>query len=152
VVDVAEGARNAKPYKGVESYQVEDAALFFGRKQEAEQLVAKILSSRITLLHAQSGAGKTSLLNAMVIPELERRGWTPVRILPHTDPIASARSALLHYVVPSPDVEVRAVERAVSELGLPTEDLTLNDLLTYYDRQPVTSSVKRTILEPLLSS
>jgi hypothetical protein len=54
----------AKPYKGSESYQVEDAEFFFGRDGEANQVIAKILSSRFSLVHAQSGAGKTSLINA----------------------------------------------------------------------------------------
>src|ERR1051325_1303609 len=93
----------AKPYKGPESYQVEDTDLFFGRDLEAEQLIARILSSRCTLLHAQSGAGKTSLLNARIIPGLESRGWHAFRILPHTDPIESIRAATLHYLVPHPE-------------------------------------------------
>ncbi len=80
---------HGKPYKGPQSYGIQDASLFFGRDREAEQLLSKILSSRFTLLHAQSGAGKTSLLNARIIPQLEQRGWIPVRILPQNDPIES---------------------------------------------------------------
>jgi hypothetical protein len=65
---------DAKPYKGPESYETHDAKLFFGREEEAEQLRAQILASPFTLLHAQSGAGKTSLLNAKIIPGLESYG------------------------------------------------------------------------------
>jgi len=138
-----------KPYKGVDSYQVEDAELFFGRKHDADELVAKILSSRVTLLHAQSGAGKTSLLNAKVIPELERRGWTAVRILPLNDPIASVRSAVLHYVVPPPALEVVALDRVVSELDGLGPAPTLDGLLARYDNEPLASPVKRRVVEPI---
>src|SRR5579859_4579064 len=85
----------SKPYKGPESYQTEDAQLFFGRDAEAEQLITKIAGLRCTLLHAPSGAGKTSLLNARIIPGLEARGWNALRILPEKNPIASVRATTL---------------------------------------------------------
>ncbi len=129
----AEALVVAKPYKGPESYQVEDAGLFFGRDDEAAQLVAKILSSRLTLLHAQSGAGKTSLLNARVIPNLEARGWSAFRILPQNDPTESVRLTTLHYILPSPETERFAVERAVRHLAESDEDLSIEELLTRYD-------------------
>src|SRR4051812_46695227 len=84
-----ESVRAHQPYKGIDNYKSHDASMFFGRDAESEQVVARILASRATLLHAQSGAGKTSLLNARVIPMLESRGHTPVRILPQDDPAAS---------------------------------------------------------------
>ena len=61
-----------KPYKGPESYQVEDAAFFFGRKEAADQIVAHILSAHMSLLHTQSNTNKTSLLNALIIPQLKK--------------------------------------------------------------------------------
>jgi putative ribosome biogenesis GTPase RsgA len=91
-----------KPYKGAESYQAEDAHLFFGRERESEQLLAKVLSSRLTLLHAQSGAGKTSLLNARVLPGLEGRGWGAVRVRSQNDPVEATLLAALQHVMPPP--------------------------------------------------
>lgn len=89
-----------KPYKGPESYQVEDSGLFHGRDAEAEQLIARILSSRFTLLHAQSGAGKTSLLNARIHP-----GPRVARVVSaaHTTPQRSTqRYARRNSAVPAP--------------------------------------------------
>jgi hypothetical protein len=122
-----------KPYKGPESYQVEDAAFFFGRNEAADQIVAHVLSAHISLLHAQSGAGKTSLLNALVIPQLEERGWTPVRILPQNDPVRATRVACLQYVVPPPEAEAIALRRALDGLFGATDDPTLDELLARYD-------------------
>ena len=132
----------AKPYKGPESYQVEDAALFFGRDNDTDQLLAKILASRFTLLHAQSGAGKTSLLNARIIPGLESRGWNAYRILPQNDPVESIRAATLQYLLPSPKAEQLAIERTVEALASDGADLTIAELLERYDGLKVRSQVR----------
>lgn len=139
----------SKPYKGPESYQVEDAELFFGRDNEARQLTAKILSSRLTLMHAQSGTGKTSLLNARVIPDLEARGWTPVRILPHTNPIESTRAAVLKDLFPSPEAELMGLERALGALSEPGEDPDINTLLARYDELPIRDALRRYLISPI---
>lgn len=141
-----------KPYKGAESYQVEDAALFCGRAAEAEQVTARILSSRFTLLHAQSGAGKTSLLNACVIPNLEQRGWFPIRIRPENDPIAATRNATLHYLLPPPGAEAYAIRRAQRLLGLEGADTTVGSLLSAYDAIAPRDPIKRAAIAPVFAA
>jgi hypothetical protein len=59
------------PYPGPRPYERDEKALFFGREREKRELVSLIRAHRIVLLYAASGAGKTSLLNAGVIPALE---------------------------------------------------------------------------------
>ena len=54
---------------------IEDQVRFFGRNQETEEIVTLIFSHQLTLVYAQSGAGKTSIINAQVIPELEKYGY-----------------------------------------------------------------------------
>ncbi|MBN2394416.1 MAG: hypothetical protein JXR84_27020 [Anaerolineae bacterium] len=63
------------PYVGPRPYERKDKDNFFGRKREARELCALIRSEREVLFYAQSGAGKTSLLNASVIPTLEEEGF-----------------------------------------------------------------------------
>ena len=147
--DLANTHSIAKPYKGPDSYQVEDEELFFGRDREADQLIAKILSSRLTLLHAQSGAGKTSLLNARIIPELESRGWIPIRILPENDPIESTRLSVLRYLLPPPEAELQAIARLLNVLGKPDDDPTLNQLLLRYDRLTIRDESRRQLIAPI---
>lgn len=139
----------SKPYKGAESYQIEDGEVFYGRELEANQFIAKILSSRFTLLHAQSGAGKTSLLNARIIPGLEARGWAAFRILPENDPIAAVRAAALRYVLPHPEAERQAISRALSGLTKNAESVTLDELLERYDRLEVRNPLKRGLIAPI---
>src|SRR6202040_1968412 len=99
----------SKPYKGHLSYEVEDSGIFFGRSREADQLIAKILASPFTLVHAQSGAGKTSLLNARGIPGLEDRGWTVAVARPHFNPSLSLRAEALRQILPPPVAEAQAL-------------------------------------------
>ena len=146
---MSSNSRPSAPYKGPDSYQVEDAALFFGRAPEAEELVARILSSRITLLHAQSGAGKTSLLNSLVIPALEEKGWIPVRVLPQNDPVMSTWVSTIGYVLPPLRAEYLAAKRIYDELRGADENPTLGDLLWLYDQLPVRDARKRSLIAPI---
>jgi hypothetical protein len=135
-----------KPYKGPESYQPEDAPLFFGRDQEADQLIARVASSRFTLLHALSGAGKTSLLNARVLPGLESRGWLPIRVLPQDDPVESIRVTTLQTLFPPLSVEREAVQAAIEAL-LPGQDPPLSELLSCYDALDVRHPLQRQLMQ-----
>jgi hypothetical protein len=136
----------SKPYKGPESYQAEDASLFFGRELEADQLLAKILSSRFTLVHAQSGAGKTSLLNAKVIPSLHSRHWVPIRVLPQNDPVESIRVTTLQTLFPPLAVERQAIQAAQEALTENGEDLTISELLSRYDALDVRQPLRRQLV------
>lgn len=67
----------ANPYVGPRSFRrdAEEARLFFGREEEARQLLVRVQSERLTLFYAESGAGKSSLINTRLIPSLEERGF-----------------------------------------------------------------------------
>ena len=59
------------PYVGLNFYTQENEALFFGRDSERMVLISNLRASRLTLLYAKSGTGKSSLLRAGVAAELE---------------------------------------------------------------------------------
>jgi hypothetical protein len=138
-----------KPYKGPESYATEDADLFFGRERTGEQLVAAILSSTFTVLHAPSGAGKTSLLNARAIPALESRGWYPVRALAHDDPSESVRLATVEALLPSPSAEAEALRRALAELAPAPAPCTLGVLRARYGALHLRDPRRRRLIAPV---
>jgi CHASE2 domain-containing sensor protein len=60
----------AGPYVGLDYFHEEDAALFFGREAERKRIIGNLRASRLTLLYAESGVGKTSLLRAGVSARL----------------------------------------------------------------------------------
>jgi CHASE2 domain-containing sensor protein len=51
---------------GLDFFGEEDAGLFFGRDGERKRIIGNLRASRLTLLYAESGVGKTSLLRAGV--------------------------------------------------------------------------------------
>ena len=61
------------PFKGLRPFKQEEQEELFGRERDLILIKDRILSSRTTLLFAGSGVGKTSFLNAKVIPALEDR-------------------------------------------------------------------------------
>ena len=63
-----------QPYVGPRPFKREDARFFFGRERESNELLSLVISHPEVLLYAQSGAGKTSLINAKLLPLLEDEG------------------------------------------------------------------------------
>lgn len=65
----------SNPYVGPRAFREEDSEIFFGRDREAVGLVSSVIAGRIVLMHSPSGAGKTSLLQASVVPAMQARGF-----------------------------------------------------------------------------
>src|SRR5882724_7152022 len=69
------------PYIGPKAFQLKDRDLFRGRDQEVQKLLNLLIAERIVLLHSPSGAGKTSLINAALRPELEKEGFEVLPVM-----------------------------------------------------------------------
>lgn len=59
------------PYVGMRPYSRAEKDWFYGREDDARIIADKTLAARLTLLYAPSGVGKSSVLNAGVLPALE---------------------------------------------------------------------------------
>lgn len=59
-------------YPGVKYFTKADNDIFCGREKEIAQLFTQIMFSRIVVLHADSGSGKSSLVRAGLLPEVDR--------------------------------------------------------------------------------
>jgi hypothetical protein len=66
-------AASQEPFVGPRPFEREDRDRFFGRERETEDLVSLVIANRTVVLYAQYGAGKTSLVNAKLIPRLEEK-------------------------------------------------------------------------------
>ena len=66
------------PWLGLESYRAETRAYFFGRDQEVAELHLRLRSHPLLVLYGRSGLGKTSILNAGLIPRLVAEQQVPV--------------------------------------------------------------------------
>jgi hypothetical protein len=66
------------PWPGLAPYTEAQRARFFGRDNEAHDLVQRVERKILTVLFGQSGLGKSSLLQAGVFPRLRAAGYCPV--------------------------------------------------------------------------
>ena len=78
-------ATEFQPYVGPRPFERTEADQdrFFGRAHEASELFSRIAAHSAVLFYSQSGAGKTSLINAKLSPMLEEAGFDvlkPARI------------------------------------------------------------------------
>ena len=69
------------PFKGLAPFEEEDAWAFFGRDQDGRLLAANALTSPITVAYGPSGVGKSSLVNAGLIPHLRARETSDIEVL-----------------------------------------------------------------------
>ena len=102
---LATAERNSCPYRGLAAFRPQDAALFFGREQATAELLQRLLPRHQrnrdhaagdgpTVVVAPSGAGKSSLLRAGLLPALARGAlavpgsarWPALLLTPTADP------------------------------------------------------------------
>lgn len=65
------------PFKFLDSYEREDGAIFFGRKDEVETLYQFVNKNRLVLVYGQSGIGKTSVVQCGLANRFEVTDWLP---------------------------------------------------------------------------
>ena len=72
------GTVTGSPYRGLSAFEEQDAALFFGREAAATQVLARMSrhldDTGLLVVSGVSGAGKSSLLRAGVLPRIRGAG------------------------------------------------------------------------------
>src|SRR5262249_53787958 len=66
--EVAPGAAEVSPYRGLATFEAEHRALFFGRGGEAREVALRLQAEPLVLVVGDSGVGKSSLCRAGVLP------------------------------------------------------------------------------------
>lgn len=118
------------PYRGLSAFSSGDAPFFFGRNAETQEIVARLARYPFIALLGASGSGKTSLLQAGVLPQLQRDGiagsgsWTVLFLRPGPQPLQAIAIALarLHK---SDDVLITADQFLQRLRSDPTEICTI---------------------------
>jgi formylglycine-generating enzyme required for sulfatase activity len=130
----------ACPYRDLRAFREQDAHLFFGRETFIRDLVTAVDASPLVAVVGASGSGKSSVVQAGLIPELRQRGGWEVGILrPGGDPWGNLAACLVELLGETyPDVLAR--QRAIKDLAAdlapapdgaarPPSRLTLPDLI-----------------------
>ncbi len=71
LVDATRGATASEcPYVGLRNFTEREAEFFFGREEDRKRIIGNLRVARLTLLYAESGVGKSSVLRAGVMRRL----------------------------------------------------------------------------------
>ncbi|MCP4419223.1 MAG: ATP-binding protein, partial [Chloroflexi bacterium] len=84
--DTNDGRSN--PYKALLDYELQDAPFFYGRSDAIKAMQEKMGREKLTILHSESGSGKTSLMQAGLASRLLAAGDFPLYLRPYQQPPA----------------------------------------------------------------
>jgi hypothetical protein len=88
-------------FPGTNFFEEKQENIFFGRETETEELLHAIKAHDVYVIFANSGIGKTSLLNARLIPKLKTEQFLPIRFRfqdPKISPLAEITQKLEPYL------------------------------------------------------
>ncbi len=91
-------------YPGANPFRIDQSHIFFGRSRDIEELNRFIQMEKLTILYSKSGLGKSSLINAGLIPKIKSETtYFPllIRLGAHVDhdstgPLETVKNALVH--------------------------------------------------------
>ena len=111
--------QHTSPYKFLDYYNPEDADIFCGRDREIRLIEQKFHNTRLLVLHGESGAGKTSLIRAGLMPRLSPEVFVPVYVRVLQNPLGEIRRELLRQLgmaeAAQPDMPLMDVLSIVTE-------------------------------------
>jgi WD40 repeat protein len=113
----AEISSSVNPYKGLRPFEEADADDFFGREEVALAIRDVLAVRRLVAVVGPSGSGKSSVVNAGLVPLLRDEGVRIATMVPGDQPGDSLREALRSIATAetsSPD-ELALIEAAVGE-------------------------------------
>jgi len=90
------GVLSPSPYKRLAAFDERDSHLFFGREEDTDRLLVAVQKSSLLVVIGPSGVGKSSLVQAGLVPALRASGdWATARFRPGSDPFRALAVALL---------------------------------------------------------
>jgi hypothetical protein len=109
------------PYPGLRPFDQHEWPVFFGREVMTGEAIRRLLRQNLLVVHGDSGCGKSSLIRAGVLVQLEQRHvrgsqrWRTCTMLPREAPLRRLAEALasLKEDKSSPDL-VRQIRRALN--------------------------------------
>lgn len=113
----------SNPYVGLRPFFERDSLYFFGRGQQAAELLEILHQQRFVGVVGSSGSGKSSLVRAGLLPKLlggflaqDRDRWRIVRMKPGDAPLGNLASALLGAMDQPSTADARAaLEKALRD-------------------------------------
>jgi WD40 repeat protein len=92
--------KNFNPFPGLRPFAPEESDLFFGREEESEEVLGKLLKNKFVTVIGASGSGKSSLIYCGVLPKVRNNrmkassGWRIISFRPGNDPFGNLADAI----------------------------------------------------------
>lgn len=91
------------PYRGLQPFTAEQREFFFGRKQVVEEIRRRLEEKSFVPIIGASGSGKSSVVQAGLIPWLEETGWTVLAPMkPGFEPLTALKTVFEPFFPRSP--------------------------------------------------
>ena len=123
------------PFPGLRPFVPEDSNLFFGRDQESDEIIMKLLKNRYISVIGASGSGKSSLVYGGVLPKIlnlkirESSVWRIISLRPGNDPFGSLAEALSNGVT---DNSQKTIDKSIILSDLLNNPGSFSDVVNKY--------------------
>jgi hypothetical protein len=90
------------PYPGLRPFEKHEWPIFFGREEMADEVIHRLIQQHLVVVHGDSGCGKSSLIRAGVLAQLEqehaRSGvrWRTCAMLLREAPLRNLANVAVH--------------------------------------------------------
>ena len=124
------------PYRGIESFRFVDQRVFCAREEETWDLLSHILINRGVLLYGDSGSGKSSLINAGLIPAAIKENLYAhrLRVQPRREREIKVERISLETDDGSPYLPYDLVDRSAADDKAQSFEISLDDFYEQLDR------------------
>ena len=92
--------KNFNPFPGLRPFAPDESDLFFGREEESEEVLGKLVKNRFVTVIGASGSGKSSLIYCGVLPKVRKQkiknssSWRIISFRPGNDPFGNLADAI----------------------------------------------------------
>jgi eukaryotic-like serine/threonine-protein kinase len=121
------------PYRGLQAFEAQHRALFFGRAAEIRTVVERLRADPLVVVAGDSGVGKSSLCRAGVLPLIEEgvvepgRSWASAAMTPGRFPLQTLTATLAGLfdmseetvaacIAGAPDALIRSLRKQLGEV------------------------------------
>ncbi len=127
------------PFVGLRPFESEDNLYYFGRKKQLRALLERLHQTRFLSIVGSSGAGKSSLVRAGLIPNLEagfliqdRDLWKIAKMKPGGNPLHNLAVAM-HQALAMPSDTLEEFFQAIRQEGITALIRTIQPALNAFD-------------------
>lgn len=109
------------PYPGLRPFETDEWPVFFGREKMTDEVINQLIQKHLVVVHGDSGCGKSSLIRAGVLAQLEQEharsgaSWRTCTMLPREAPLWGLAQALAELDDRADDTDhVREIRRRLN--------------------------------------